>query len=308
MTIDPFWKIHLASCEECANDYPENTFKVVVSSPPYKKKDGYTDELLKELAIRLYRVTQEKGLAFINFASLVESWGRPFDVYDFFIEAGWKPVTTIAWVKSMVFPGLCELPGSLGEEVEEIVSLLEMIRDSNYGNAYTTRPDFDRKIEALFKLLEPRQVGHYTPIDDERRMNNLWEYIHVFAKGELPELDRFTPPLGVPYADKSNLKRGNRGKRGDTHCAGNVWFIPYGTRSGPKSAHPHEYPLELVTRCITLAKAKPGDLLLDPFCGGGSTLIGAKQMGISGVAYEINADTAELARKRIADFSVIPTK
>lgn len=268
-------------------DYPPDTFHLSVSSPPYKDKDGYTPELMSSVAAKLYTVTKPKGLSFINFASLAEDWGRPFDLYDIFIDAGWLPVTTIAWVKSMVFPSLDKLPGSLGEDVHEII---EYLKEQSGTDAY---------VKTLEKLLEPHQVGHYTPIDTEKRMNNLWEYVHVFAKGERPELDRFTPPLGVPYADKSNLTRGTRGKHGDTHCAGNVWFIPYLTRSGPKSAHPHEYPLDLVQRCITLSKAGSGDLLIDPFCGGGSTLIAAKEMGISGVAYEINPKTADLARKRL---------
>lgn len=293
MPVEPSWTIHTASCEQMIQDYPENTFHLSVTSPPYKDKDGYNPILMASVAEKLYKVTKPKGLSFINFASLAEDWGRPFDLYDLFIEAGWLPVTTVAWVKSMVFPSLDELPGSLGEDVAEII---------NYFKFATEDPENKQivgYIETLQKLLEPHQVGHYTPIDTEKRMNNLWEYVHVFAKGERPDLDRFTPPLGVPYADKSNLTRGTRGKHGDTHCAGNVWFIPYLTRSGPKSAHPHEYPLDLVQRCITLSKAGPGDLLIDPFCGGGSTLIAAKEMGISGVAYEINPLTADLARKRL---------
>ena len=298
------WTVHTKSCQDVTLDYPENTFKAIITSPPYKKKDGYSNELMTGMANKLYLVTKQKGLSFINFASLVESWGRPFDVYDIFIDAGWKPVTTIVWLKSMVFPGLQDLPGPLGSVVKDTIEFLDELNMSFAGEETPAYAKKSRKIratmESLALLLSAHQVGHYTPIDDERRMNNLFEYIHVFSKGELPELDRFTPPLGVPYTDKSNLKRGTRGKRGDTHCAGNVWLIPYGTRKGPKDAHPHEYPIDLVKRCLTLAKAGPDDLVLDPFCGGGSTLIGAKEMGVSGVGYEISPDTAELAKKRIA--------
>ena len=58
-----------------------------------------------------------------------------------------------------------------------------------------------------------------------------------------------------------------------------------------------------VVVCITLSKAGPDSILIDPFCGGASTLIAAKEMGVSGVAYEINTKTAELARNRLETIS-----
>lgn len=299
----PTWKIINKSCLELLEDYPANTFKAIITSPPYKKKDGYTDFLMRKLAKLLYAATQRGGLAFINFASLVEKWGRPFDVYNHFIEANWLPVTTIAWTKSMVVP---PPNGELGKALTDAITLLKILRNSEglleqigEVNGYAEIKRLEKTIRNLELLLTPRQIGHYTPIEAETRMNNLWEYIHVFAKEELPPLDRWTPPLGVPYTDKTNLKRGNRGKRGDTHCGGNVWYIPYDTRKGEKEAHEHEYPLELVRRCLTLAKVQSKDLVLEPFSGGGSTILGCLDYGASVVGYEINPQTVEKAIRRI---------
>lgn len=300
----PYWTIYNESCLNVLKHYPKNTFKATITSPPYKTKDGYTPELIKELATVSYEATVDGGLMFMNFASLCDGkdgWGRPFDVYDYLIDANWLPVTTIIWIKSMVFS---PLKGKLGKAVSETIAMLGELSMEELGE--TRRFKKMRSLMATLSLLmESHQIGHYTPIDDARRVNNLFEYVHVFAKAPLPKLDRWTPPLGVPYTDKTNLKRGNRGKHGDVHCGGNIWFIPYDTRSGPKNAHPHEYPLELVTRCLTLAKIKSTDVIFEPFCGGGSTLIASKSYGCSAVGYEIDPTTAEKARQRIIAYDKV---
>src|SRR5215203_7299238 len=42
--------------------------------------------------------------------------------------------------------------------------------------------------------------------------------------------------------------------------------------------HPTQKPLRLVRRCI-LASTKEGDFIFDPFCGSGTTGVGAKELG-----------------------------
>jgi len=49
------------------------------------------------------------------------------------------------------------------------------------------------------------------------------------------------------------------------------------------------------TDCFTL----PGELVLDPFCGGGTTAVVAKQLGRNFIGFEINPATADIARKRL---------
>lgn len=42
--------------------------------------------------------------------------------------------------------------------------------------------------------------------------------------------------------------------------------------------HPAEFPVELPARCIKM-HSRPGDIILEPFCGSGTTLIAAEQLG-----------------------------
>ena len=55
----------------------------------------------------------------------------------------------------------------------------------------------------------------------------------------------------------------------------NVWNIP---KPRNNKEHPTMKPLELLSRAI-LYSSKPGDLVLDPFAGSGSTLITCEALG-----------------------------
>ena len=64
--------------------------------------------------------------------------------------------------------------------------------------------------------------------------------------------------------------------------------------------HPTQKPVELVERCL-LASTNPGDLVLDPFLGSGTTGVVAARHGRRFVGIEMNADYLETARKRVVD-------
>lgn len=76
-----------------------------------------------------------------------------------------------------------------------------------------------------------------------------------------------------------------------------VWTIatrPY------KGAHFATFPEELVRPCI-LAGSRRGDIVLDPFCGSGTTGAVATQEGRDFIGIEINPDYCEMSRQRIRE-------
>jgi DNA modification methylase len=78
-----------------------------------------------------------------------------------------------------------------------------------------------------------------------------------------------------------------------------VWDIPNVKAGHPeKTEHPCQFPIELAERCI-LAMTDPGDFVLDPFVGTGSTLIAAAKHGRCGVGFEKEASFALMANNRI---------
>ena len=67
-----------------------------------------------------------------------------------------------------------------------------------------------------------------------------------------------------------------------------------------KDQHPTEKPIELAQHFIRL-HSQPGELVLDPFAGSGSTLVAAKRERRRFLGFEIDPRWYEMARRRIAD-------
>jgi len=82
------------------------------------------------------------------------------------------------------------------------------------------------------------------------------------------------------------------------------WFIPLCT--GPErlrnqhglKLHPTQKPEALLHR-VLLASSRPGDLVLDPFCGTGTTGIAAVALGRRFTGIELNPAFAALAAERL---------
>jgi modification methylase len=104
------------------------------------------------------------------------------------------------------------------------------------------------------------------------------------------------------------LKAGN-----DDIQARSDWFMPLCTGEerlkGPdgKKLHPTQKPEALLARVI-LAASRPDDLVLDPFCGTGTTGAVAHRLRRRFVGIERDADYAAAARRRIAATEPLPTQ
>lgn len=75
-----------------------------------------------------------------------------------------------------------------------------------------------------------------------------------------------------------------------------VWSFPPQTGI---DGHPCPYPLQLPTRCIA-ATTDPGDLVLDPFAGSGTTLRAAMDLGRKSIGIEKHEPYLEVIAKRLA--------
>ncbi|MEM7468842.1 MAG: site-specific DNA-methyltransferase [Pseudomonadota bacterium] len=92
-----------------------------------------------------------------------------------------------------------------------------------------------------------------------------------------------------------DMKAANDGKQ-----MKNVWRF----KAPPKhekslGKHPTQKPLELIERCL-LASTEPGDLVVDPFSGSGSTGVAAINTGRIFKGCEIKLKYARLAAKRLS--------
>lgn len=74
-------------------------------------------------------------------------------------------------------------------------------------------------------------------------------------------------------------------------------------RSTEGGLHPTQKPVGLMEWCIR--KAKATHCIIDPFCGSGSTLVAAKNLGRKAIGIEIEERYCEIAVRRLAQ-AVLP--
>lgn len=71
-----------------------------------------------------------------------------------------------------------------------------------------------------------------------------------------------------------------------------------GFARGESGLHLAQKPLKLMQALIELT-TQPGQMVLDPFCGSGSTLVAAKALGRNYLGFELDKESAQVAQDRL---------
>jgi modification methylase len=96
----------------------------------------------------------------------------------------------------------------------------------------------------------------------------------------------------------------------DLQMRSDWWLLPISTgaeriKVNGRKAHSTQKPEALLYRII-LASSNPGDVVLDPFFGSGTTGAVAKKLGRRWIGVERDAEYVELARRRIDAIPAMP--
>ncbi len=184
----------------------------------------------------------------------------------------------------------------------------------------------------LYLHLDRRSVHHVRILLDEvfgaRCFGNeiIWHYtgggrgtrafphkhdnILVYHRG--PNYKFNADAVREPYAPSSGYARsGIRARSGKLyrpHPGGklmdDVWSIPVINPLSPeRTGYPTQKPEELLRRII-LASSDPEDLVLDPFCGSGTSVVVAHRLGRRWVAVDSSPLAAEITRLRMERLGV----
>jgi site-specific DNA-methyltransferase (adenine-specific) len=259
-------EFYLGDCksgmQECLKD---KSVDVVVTSPPYnigidygngayndKKSESEYLAWIERVGIEIKRVLKDDGSFFINIGSTPKNPWKAMDVANV-LRKHFVLQNDIDWIKSMFIP-----------------------------RKYLGKTN--RKI-----ILEDTTIGHSDPVSSNRFLRINRENVFHFTKTGNVQIDRLA--VGAPYQDKSNV---GRYSEIDLTDAGNTWFIPHKTiQDKSERPHPATFPIELPLKCIKLhgfdgsniTPMKPL-LVLDPFCGIGSTAVACKRLGVSFVGFD----------------------
>jgi len=120
--------------------------------------------------------------------------------------------------------------------------------------------------------------GHYFPAQR-------WEVMLVVSRGDHPKFD---------IADRDKVRRFDE----------NVWEIGVVTGGEQRAlGHTAPFPLEIPER-FTMAYTQKGAIVLDPFCGSGSTLVACARLGRRGRGIEIIPQYVSVALQRLQDMGL----
>jgi len=112
--------------------------------------------------------------------------------------------------------------------------------------------------------------------------------------------DKINPGLGWRYRRQHEMVMVAHRKGGKLLWSDEDFALPNIIRSSkPRdSEHPNEKPVDLVVKFLK-AHTQPGQIVVDPFCGSGTTLVAAERLGLSWIGIELDPKYCAIAQARI---------
>lgn len=131
----------------------------------------------------------------------------------------------------------------------------------------------------------------YHPLTAQQRKN---EYPYKDAKGRRYRTEAAKGPLdGLPGKDERRYADENKGRLIGS-CFTDIPIASTKERTG----YPTQKPIRLLKRIIR-ASTKEGDVVLDPYCGSGTTLKAAQQLKRRWIGIDQNEEAVAIAQRRL---------
>lgn len=172
----------------------------------------------------------------------------------------------------------------------------------------TLREFWNAAEKAGFKWLNTIVWWHRNTLSRQRKRFALqYDPILYFSKGDfIHKLD----DVRVPYRSQDRLKYACNNKKSKNWkpnplgaMCPDVWEFSAVTTTSPNGhdvplGHKWQKPLALMDRMVKCCTSK-GNLILDPFCGSGTTLVAAKRNDVNYIGIDIDRNNVELSQKRL---------
>lgn len=251
------YKYEIGDCRELLKSVPDNSVRLVVTSPPYnigkpygkyKDKIALNDwqELINDVTKEITRILTPDGSFFLNLSPVPVGGSKeivplPFLGYQIMKDNGLYLRNMITWT----FNNMQNCTNRLSGRYENILWGVKDI--DNY----------------VFNL------------DDIR----------------------------IPYITKND----KRLKDGIGRNPTDVWYfdrVNNMTKKKLNLSHPTVYPLPMIVRILKMS-SDPGDTILDPFAGSGTSLVAAKILGRNAIGFEIDSKyKCEMQRRLITEGNI----
>lgn len=293
-------KILTGDCRETLKSLPDESVQCVVTSPPYwgLRDYGHADQIgleetpqayvetIRELFAEIWRVLREDGICWLN---LGDSYTPQSTHRANVARGGQNPRARAlkdsgkcppAWGKAK---DLCMIPARVALALQDagwyLRSEITWCKKACMPESVTDRPT--SATEKIFLLTKSDRYYYDADAVKERTV--------TFDDSTR---DRDTTKLNnTPGRTKSG---GLKTNQYETRNMRNFWLL------GPepcRDAHFAVYPSEIPRRAI-LAGSRPGDTILDPFGGSGTTGLVALELGRKAILCELNPQYVELIKQR----------
>ncbi len=184
---------------------------------------------------------------------------------------------------------------------------------SETGSSFKQALYFMKKFKLYDTMIFYKSAPSY---HSEIRYQQAFDYMFVFSKGKPKTINLLKERKKSFYIkNKTYIQRDRLGIKKYSKCRSpnrykirdNVWKYNIGnnqsTSKWDKFAHEHTaiFPEKLVEDHI-LSWSVEGDLVLDPFCGSGTTCKMALKLNRNTIGIDISKEYCELAKKRIEGY------
>lgn len=333
-TLDaPLPLLLLGDALDVLKSLPEASVDFVMTSPPYWGKREYDNggiglephyrEFVQHLAaicLELRRVLKPTGSFWLNIGDSYSDkglvgvpWRVAFELID---KQGWVLRNSVVWSK--LKGGMDNSKDRLANTHEDVFHFVKQAKGYYYNaDAIRSKPRLAKVVNGavvsatgVSGVRYKRQLELSTALDEAEKKNALAALDRLLADVAAGNVSDFRMVIrGQQRATHSNsekvsgrakelrdkgfyfLKYHPKGSK-----PGDVWdIIPEDTQR--REAHFAAYPIDLCRRPL-LATCPPGGLVLDPFCGTGTTLLAARQLGLKAVGIDISRRYLELSRQR----------
>ena len=152
------------------------------------------------------------------------------------------------------------------------------------------------------------------PFPESNRYNQKFEYMFILSKGK-PKTTNLLKQKTLYSPEQIHNKRSSTTRNPDgtmeqmkyetnkEYCTRyNIWEYAVGfqktTKYTPAFKHPAMFP-EALAKDHVLSWSNRGDLVLDPFCGSGTTGVAAKELGRNFIGIEIAPEYIKISKQRL---------
>ena len=157
-------------------------------------------------------------------------------------------------------------------------------------------------------LLNAHQVIYFFSKTDQFKFNTLYgDYSPTTNLDQiLQERCRDAGGVAVYKRDENGCVVNGKPKKGVP--LSDVWDIPYlNPKAKERCGYPTQKPVLLLNRIIEIASDE-GDVVLDPFCGSGTTCVSAKLLNRRYIGIDSSAEAIRLTQKRLEEMVVSQSK